>query len=114
MLLFQEEFGCELNRLETVMSPSKYDNSRLFARKLGYNGESITVENMESIQTYDSVQSLFSIKRPHCSTLVEEFRKSGDSYNMFNQSNNIDMLNIEKTSPPPTPFCKVKLQFYYF
>uniref|UniRef100_A0A7I4KKB3 EF-hand domain-containing protein n=1 Tax=Brugia malayi TaxID=6279 RepID=A0A7I4KKB3_BRUMA len=90
----QEEFGCELNCLKTVMSPSTYDNSQLFARKLG---------------TYGSVQSqsLFSIKRPQCSTLVEEFRKSGDSYNMFNQSNNIDMLNIEKTLPPPTPFCKM-------
>uniref|UniRef100_A0A0R3RWB8 EF-hand domain-containing protein n=1 Tax=Elaeophora elaphi TaxID=1147741 RepID=A0A0R3RWB8_9BILA len=104
---FREEFECELSRLKAVMSPSTYDNSRLFTCGLGqYNGESNAVEGMKSIQTHGPVQSLSNVKPPKFSDLMKEFRKNGNLCNMFNQSNDTDMLNIEKISSQPKAFCK--------
>ncbi|CAG9533510.1 unnamed protein product [Cercopithifilaria johnstoni] len=103
----QEEFECELNRLKTIISPSTSDDSRLFTRELGQcNGESNALESMKGIQTHGSVQSLPNVKPPQFSVLMKEFRKNGNSCNVFNQSNDIDVLNIEKISSPPKTFCK--------
>uniref|UniRef100_A0A1I7W3V9 Uncharacterized protein n=1 Tax=Loa loa TaxID=7209 RepID=A0A1I7W3V9_LOALO len=103
----QEEYEYELSRLKTVISSSTPDDSRLFTRRLGqYNDESNALENMESIQTYGSVQSLPNVELPRFSVLMEEFRKSVDSYNRFNRSSGINMLNMEKTSPSSKAFCK--------
>ncbi|VBB26201.1 unnamed protein product [Acanthocheilonema viteae] len=105
-ILLQEEFECELSRLKMVMSTTS-DDSRLFTRGLWqYNGESSALEGMKNIQTHSSVQSLPNVKLPKFSGLMEEFRENGNSCNMFNQSNDIDKLNIEKISSPPKTFCK--------
>uniref|UniRef100_A0A8R1TU56 EF-hand domain-containing protein n=1 Tax=Onchocerca volvulus TaxID=6282 RepID=A0A8R1TU56_ONCVO len=102
---FCEEFECELSRLKTVMSPPVSDDSRLFAHACEQdNGESSAIDDMKSIPTHGSTQSFSIVKPLKFSVLTEEFRKNGDS--LFNRNNDIDMLNIEKTSPLPKTFCK--------